>query len=168
MYCLCVNVYFTTATGCQPNSVNKYININIVFSWKSITGPESSRRLSLSHIQTDSTLRWYGCQSYAPAAFTPQEIFLLHISVRVWIDSRAIMQTQGLRQQRIPMTPSGIEPATFLASTNCSTMCPPPILMWKYKTFVPWRCRQQLPPERWNLCTEPHNPEGRNLKHSAL
>ena len=25
MYCLCVNVYCTTATGCQTNSVNKYI-----------------------------------------------------------------------------------------------------------------------------------------------
>ena len=32
MYCLCVNVYCTTATGCQgvnPIAVNKYININI-------------------------------------------------------------------------------------------------------------------------------------------
>jgi len=24
MYCLCVNVYFSAATGCQPTAVNKY------------------------------------------------------------------------------------------------------------------------------------------------
>jgi len=30
MYCLCGNVYRTTATVCQPIAVNKYININIV------------------------------------------------------------------------------------------------------------------------------------------
>ena len=30
MYCLCVNVYRTTATGCQNTiAVNKYINISI-------------------------------------------------------------------------------------------------------------------------------------------
>jgi hypothetical protein len=45
------------------------------FPLQAFTGPEGSRTLMLPDFKTIGTLRWYGCQRYAPAAFTSRKCF---------------------------------------------------------------------------------------------
>jgi hypothetical protein len=68
------------------------------------------------NFKTVGTWRWLGCQPYAPAAFTPQEITLVLIYVSGWVDPSG---RKDYVKEKIPMTPSGIEPPTFRFIAQC-------------------------------------------------
>jgi hypothetical protein len=77
------------------------------------SGPELSRKLRFPDLMTTAQGGGKVVSLKHRPHLPPQEILLVLISVSGWVDPRAIVWSEGLCQWKIPMTPSGIEPATF-------------------------------------------------------
>ena len=94
-----------TAGVLLPQSVRGKSKAVPLQAW---TGPEGSRRLRLPDFKTIGTWRWWGCQPYAPANFTPRKYS--------WYSF--LLQAESTPRP-YSMKPSGIEPATFRRVPRC-------------------------------------------------
>jgi hypothetical protein len=65
-----------------------------------------------------------------------QQITLVLILVRGWVDPRAIVQPKGLSQRKIPITPTGIEPAAFQFLAQCIIVLFVLILCVQTSTYI--------------------------------
>ena len=77
------------------------------------SGPEGSRKLRYPDYMTTAQDGGKVVSLTQRPPLLPQEMLLVLISVRDWVDPRDIVRSEGFCQWKIPVTPGGNEPTTF-------------------------------------------------------
>jgi len=77
--------------------------------------PEGSRKFLLPEFLDGRHMKVVRFSCPHIGRFYPQEILLILISVRGWVDARAIVRSEGFSQWKIPKTSSGLVSAVGIA-----------------------------------------------------
>jgi len=122
------------------STLNKSPNCHSIYRGNSVplqawTGPEGSRKLRFQDSVTTAQDGGRLLALYTGRLY-PQEILLVLISVSGWVDPRARVRSEGFMSMKNPLTPSGIEPATFQFVAqhlnHCATAVPHSMYTYTY------------------------------------